>query len=343
MTRLGDCLLLLRGELASGRWKIGDKLPPEEHFMEQFRVSRTLLREAMKLLIADGIIVRHHGSGTYFQSFPRRRVELYVRLENIISLGSNWFRWQIDYFKRQCHLKGYDLEVLVSYGETPNQKAASFQRHLSCPLSPDVVGSIVLFHNPDLESRLLSRGGSFVTITTVYGAEFQDSAVVLDYEKMGEMMGQEVASFQPKSPCLVWIADNPENVGATLHSEMQRLYTTVLPDRSRHLVIADYENVERDFGRWLDQHGEECDLLIFADDEVAKMALGVIARTGREYPKLNCLTHGNLGLFSLPEPKIGRIRVVGFSLADVASKAWEMVNSGTRGQVVRIAPECAGE
>ena len=94
--------LFFCGKLLSPTWSIGEKLPPEEYFMETFQVSRTLLREAMKLLIAEGIIMRKHGSGTYLQSVPRKRIELYVRLENIISIGANWFRWQIEYMKKRA-------------------------------------------------------------------------------------------------------------------------------------------------------------------------------------------------------------------------------------------------
>ena len=82
----------------------------------------------------------------------------------------------------------YDLEVLVSYGDTPGLEAASFSRHLNCPLTSDIVASLVLFYSPELEERLRMRGGHFVPLTTVYGADFADSAVVLDYEEMGRMM-----------------------------------------------------------------------------------------------------------------------------------------------------------
>lgn len=341
--KIEDFLLTLRDEIVSGRWQVGDKLPPEEYFMEHFQVSRTLLREAMKLLIAEGVIVRRHGSGTYLQVIPKKRIELYVRLENIISMGANWFRWQIDYLKRKCRNCGYELEVLVSCGDTPGREAASFQRHLNCPLMPDVVGSLIFFFCPELEARLTQRGGHFVTVTTVYGASFADSAVVLDYEKMGQLMKLAVARYNASHPCLVCIDDAEDIVGSTVYREMHHLHDTVMPDKSCQLLIHSYETMEQQFGAWLEKNGETCDLLVFVDDEVAKIAFGIMGRSGRKYPDLSCITHGNAGLFSLHKPDIKSLEVIGFGLQQVADAAWKLVNSPQKDQLIKIAPDVITE
>lgn len=51
---------ILRGEI-----KLGDKLPPERELAEQFGVSRTAVREAVKALIQLGLIDAQPGRGTF--------------------------------------------------------------------------------------------------------------------------------------------------------------------------------------------------------------------------------------------------------------------------------------
>ncbi|AHV92689.1 FadR/GntR family transcriptional regulator [Bordetella holmesii] len=43
----------------------GQKLPTESEIMRQFGVSRTVVREALSRLQASGLVVTHHGVGTY--------------------------------------------------------------------------------------------------------------------------------------------------------------------------------------------------------------------------------------------------------------------------------------
>ena len=55
----------IKSNLLDGTLKPGDKLPTEAELTEQFGVSRTPLREAIKILEAIGIITIKRGSGMY--------------------------------------------------------------------------------------------------------------------------------------------------------------------------------------------------------------------------------------------------------------------------------------
>ena len=54
---------------ASG-FKAGDRLPTERALSQQLGVSRTVVREAVKMLAALGIVRTHQGSGLYVKSEP---------------------------------------------------------------------------------------------------------------------------------------------------------------------------------------------------------------------------------------------------------------------------------
>ena len=51
----------LRRQIVLGRFKVGDRLPTEEDLTEQFRVARTTLREALRVLESQGLIEIRRG------------------------------------------------------------------------------------------------------------------------------------------------------------------------------------------------------------------------------------------------------------------------------------------
>lgn len=55
----------LRVEITSGRWAIGDQLPNEAGLSAKLGVSRGTVREAVRALVAQGMLETRQGSGTY--------------------------------------------------------------------------------------------------------------------------------------------------------------------------------------------------------------------------------------------------------------------------------------
>ncbi len=58
----------LRSRFASGEFQVGDKLPTEAVLIEELRVGRTTLREAIRVLEHDGLVEVLQGSGTFLRS-----------------------------------------------------------------------------------------------------------------------------------------------------------------------------------------------------------------------------------------------------------------------------------
>jgi GntR family transcriptional repressor for pyruvate dehydrogenase complex len=55
----------IQGLILAKQLKIGDRLPSERDLCEQFKVSRTVVREAIRILEAKGLIFSQGGSGSY--------------------------------------------------------------------------------------------------------------------------------------------------------------------------------------------------------------------------------------------------------------------------------------
>lgn len=56
---------LLADSIANGTWQPGDMLPTEEQFQEQYELSRTTVRLALRELELEGHIKRYRGRGTF--------------------------------------------------------------------------------------------------------------------------------------------------------------------------------------------------------------------------------------------------------------------------------------
>ncbi len=65
--------------IENGAYTLGDRLPSEPALAQQLGISRPTLREALRLLEDEGMIVRRHGVGT-FVTAPRPRIDAGLEL-----------------------------------------------------------------------------------------------------------------------------------------------------------------------------------------------------------------------------------------------------------------------
>src|SRR5712692_2489309 len=66
---------LLRDAIRSGKLAPGKQLPSENDFAKQLGVSRTTLRDAIILLLGEGLIERRRGLGTFVTTIHSHLVE----------------------------------------------------------------------------------------------------------------------------------------------------------------------------------------------------------------------------------------------------------------------------
>lgn len=56
---------IIREKIYSREWGVGSKIPSEHELMERFGLARGTVRRAVGSLVDEGILVRHHGKGTF--------------------------------------------------------------------------------------------------------------------------------------------------------------------------------------------------------------------------------------------------------------------------------------
>src|SRR6478735_4655238 len=68
-TKLADTAIeAIRAEILGKRWAVGEKLPNEATLSAMLSVSRGTIREAVRVLVSQGLLETRQGSGTYVLS-----------------------------------------------------------------------------------------------------------------------------------------------------------------------------------------------------------------------------------------------------------------------------------
>jgi DNA-binding GntR family transcriptional regulator len=130
----------LHNWLAGGRYREGDRLPPEQEVAAMLRVSRGTLRSALQRLEERGEIVRRQGSGTFVgrRSSPGALDERLERLEPYSSVAA-----RRGLTLTCADLKIERLEVGVDVGEAlgldPTTEATTVSRTLVADEAPVAV------------------------------------------------------------------------------------------------------------------------------------------------------------------------------------------------------------
>jgi len=79
------------------KYKPSDKLPNEHKLAEELRVSRTTIREAVKTLVANGVLTIVRGRGTFVTAQPGAQNDPFgiSYLEDKKSVVNNWFEMRL--------------------------------------------------------------------------------------------------------------------------------------------------------------------------------------------------------------------------------------------------------
>lgn len=79
----------LRDEIAAGRYLNGARLPTESELVARERLSRQTVRRAFQDLVAEGIVYRVPGRGTYASDSARRYLRQLGSIEDLMNLSQD--------------------------------------------------------------------------------------------------------------------------------------------------------------------------------------------------------------------------------------------------------------
>jgi GntR family transcriptional regulator len=154
----------LHNWLAGGRYRQGDRLPPEQEVAMMLGISRGTLRSALRRLEERGEILRRQGSGTFVgrSAVPAALGERLERLEPYSSLAE---RRGLTLSSQDLHIERRPVgrEVGEALGLAPIALAPTFARTLMADEAPvavmfDVVHPKVSLPDDDALRSALERG-----------------------------------------------------------------------------------------------------------------------------------------------------------------------------------------
>lgn len=138
---------MLIERISAGQYKLGEKLPSEQELIEEFAVSRTVVREAVASLRAAGLISTHQGVGAFITQKPSSRpftidpdalglaekviavLELRIALESEAAALAAWRRSDADIAKLQENLD--KMEASIASDEDALQDDLEFHRTIA--------------------------------------------------------------------------------------------------------------------------------------------------------------------------------------------------------------------
>lgn len=86
---------VLRSRIQQATWQEGGRIPSEHALCAEFRVSRPTVRQALDLLVEEGLLFRHLGRGTFTSPMGvlPRKLRVIGSVEDMIALGDEtWFK-----------------------------------------------------------------------------------------------------------------------------------------------------------------------------------------------------------------------------------------------------------
>lgn len=181
----------IRGLIVSGELAPGDKLPTEQELEKQLSVSRSSIREALRVLEVEGLVEVRRGSGTYVASGVERK-----RTRGEIT---SWLEQQEDLLFQVLQVREYieGLTASLSAVNATNEDLARIN-HLFESMKQTVQGEtanleVDINEMVDLDSRFHLAIGQASGNNVAY-----------------EIISQIIPAFQESNKAVIYVSDQVE-------------------------------------------------------------------------------------------------------------------------------------
>lgn len=181
----------LRENIAINSFGVGEKIPSENELSRQFKFSRQTVRQAIGELVAEGILVREQGSGTYVSIPPAKPLQDKTMRIGVITtyLDDYIFPSIIHGIEEILTAEGFTMALGITHNKQSDEENC-----LQKLIASGVDGLIIegtkssLYNtNEAFYMRLKEKGLPTVFINSYY-SNYNGSYVVLDDRKAGEML-----------------------------------------------------------------------------------------------------------------------------------------------------------
>lgn len=96
----------IRNKILSGVYPVNSRLPFERDLCEMYQASKMTVKKALDILVADGLIIKRRGSGTYVKDLSQDAL-------NRISIGKQFLGTMANYADQKVTSKILHFEVIM--------------------------------------------------------------------------------------------------------------------------------------------------------------------------------------------------------------------------------------
>lgn len=140
-SRYGKLALALRDRILQGEWAPGDMIPAESALAQSYGVALGTLRQALALLVEDGVLQRRHGKGTFVTTgVDGASMMRFFRFRGVDGVNSEAPQSHI----LSSRLRSITAHEASAFGMTKTAHVLQLERVRSLDLEPCLLETIVL-------------------------------------------------------------------------------------------------------------------------------------------------------------------------------------------------------
>ena len=195
----------LREQILSGKIKPGDKLPSETEMIKEYKLGRLTIRDALSILVNEGLLEKHHGKGTFCRTNITQQK---TKVDLLLNLSDLYF---IPYYLRSiCDvLDSENVNIVLSDTKNDVDTICSLLERILAE------GSDGIIFQPTLESsdapemlvnilkRLVDCDIPYIMIDTKYD-NVPPSYVVMNEIQTGKIAADYFVRMGHKALCAIW-------------------------------------------------------------------------------------------------------------------------------------------
>lgn len=116
----------LRGEIAAGRWNVGERIPTEAQLAEALGMSRLSVREAVRALVHTGLLTTRQGAGTFVTATDESSVAIGRMLDSVAERDISEVRLGLDIVAARLAATRRTQEDLAELAEVASRRRHAF-------------------------------------------------------------------------------------------------------------------------------------------------------------------------------------------------------------------------
>lgn len=291
LTKIDELYKIMKKDIVSGSYKIGDRLLTEFELMDKYNVARSTVREVLNILSTEGIVEKKHGLGSFIARIPATlgTIIVLVRFANLTTFPSSfWYANLVSKLNDYAKPLGYDILIAVGYGNTIFEIKDSIDNYFRKPFAKEIV-AVVNFMSFDIGDL----GAPIIALEPVC-ANINNS-VFLDYEEIFNGAKKLFLEHGYDDITALYVDDNEDKAGKTTYYSLHKYINDFTSgDTSKQLALNSIDEAYDVFKSWYYSKNKTKAILI-VDDAITESIVRFFYEDNISIPDdLAIITHANV-------------------------------------------------